>query len=306
MKLFRRGFTLIELLVVIAIIAVLIALLLPAVQQAREAARRSQCKNNLKQLGLAIHNYEEGNKLLPIAAMGANACGSQSGSVWMRGLLPFMDQAGMAKGWRHDLCYTIGTNNPIIQSQVAGFSCPSDTPSRTWNSTPNYNYAVNLGNTTVDRATPFNGVTHALAPFHKNTGSVTGIARRISDIRDGTSTTLFVGEIRQGPTVAVTDLRGLIWYGEHVGFTAHYAPNTSSPDNMNAGFCGGAPAAAQGMPCQASSGAAPLNFSARSTHTGGVHVLMGDGTTRFVNNTIDINTWQALSTMNNKETVGEF
>ncbi len=306
MRSFRRGFTLIELLVVIAIIAILIALLLPAVQQAREAARRSQCKNNLKQLGIAMHNYVDVNKLLPIGAMGANACGSQSGSVWMRGILPYIEQDALAKRWRHDLCYTIGTNNPIIQTLLPALTCPSDTPSRTWNATPNYNYAVNLGNTTVDRVTPFNGVTFALAPFHKNTGSVTGIARSLSEIRDGTSSTLLLGEIRQGPAVAVTDLRGLIWYGDHVGFTAHYSPNSSSPDNLNAGFCGGAPAAATGMPCQGTTAAAPLNFSARSQHTGGVHVLMADGTTRFINNTIDINTWRGLSTMGNREVVGEF
>src|SRR3954467_13906096 len=90
----RSGFTLIELLVVIAIIAVLIALLLPAVQQAREAARRSECKNKLKQIGLAFHNYHDSLNILPIGAHG-----DQTGHVWCRYILPYIDQANIYNQW---------------------------------------------------------------------------------------------------------------------------------------------------------------------------------------------------------------
>ena len=121
---FKSGFTLIELLVVIAIIAILIALLLPAVQQAREAARRTQCKNNLKQLGIAMHNYHDTTNKFPIAGMGANSVNitdaNQSGNVWMRYIMPYIEQSAMYNQWNEGVQYAVGNNNTIIRSTIPG------------------------------------------------------------------------------------------------------------------------------------------------------------------------------------------
>tara|TARA_R110002111_G_scaffold2705_5_gene18052 strand:- start:43026 stop:43949 length:924 start_codon:yes stop_codon:yes gene_type:complete len=302
----KSGFTLIELLVVIAIIAILIALLLPAVQQAREAARRSQCKNNLKQLGLAMHNYHEVTGNFPIASMGIGVPGlssSQSGHVWMRYILPYIDQANMYNQWDESVQYAQGGNTALIRTVIKPLLCPSDSATKTWNNTPNYNYAVNLGNTTVESVTPFNGVSYLGGPFKYSISATTGFSFKMRDVADGTSNTLLLGEIRQGQNGQ--DLRGLIWYVPHVGFTAHYPPNSSVPDNLNSGFCVAANSAI-GLPCQGNSSTAPLNFSARSMHTGGVHVAMCDGAVRFVSENIDIGTWRALSTRFGNEVIGEF
>ena len=299
MSLRKKGFTLIELLVVIAIIAVLIALLLPAVQQAREAARRTQCKNNLKQLGLAMHTYHDTFNSLPGGYFNLTAAavpGDQSGMVWFRALMPYMDLSANYNMWDYSLGYAAGVNNTIIQTPIRGMLCPSDTPTKTWNNTPNYNYAVNLGNTDSIRTATLNSVVFLPAPFTYNNNKFYGLR----DINDGTSNCLLVGEVRQGQVGQ--DLRGLIWYGPHVGFTTNLAPNTASPDSLNSGFCQNASNSILGLPCV---GGNPL-FAARSRHTGGVHVLLGDGSVRFISQNLDINTWRNLSTMSDGQILGEF
>lgn len=299
----RAGFTLIELLVVIAIIAVLIALLLPAVQQAREAARRSSCKNNFKQLGLAMHNYHDSLSTLPFGYIG-----DVTGRGWVKGLLPYLDQAPMFNLWNEAQNYNTGANqSSVCQVRLTVMSCPSDTSAQWYNSIPQYNYAVNLGNTSSMRVNPFNGVTFYAAPFHnENNAGAVGVVYRLRDINDGTSNTLMMMEVRQGRQTQ--DLRGLTWWGPGSGATAHYAPNTSSPDALNGGFCVNQPAS--GMPCQGYTSLAdatnPLIFSSRSQHTGGVHVLMCDGAVRFVSNNINITTWRNLSSMADGQVIGEF
>ena len=125
----RRGFTLVELLVVIAVIAILIALLLPAVQQAREAARRTHCKNNLKQLGLAMHVYESSYGQFPIPALwrvDAVANTVNSGQGWGQALLPFIDQATVKNGFDETQPIWAGANNQaLIGLQLPVFMCPS-------------------------------------------------------------------------------------------------------------------------------------------------------------------------------------
>jgi prepilin-type N-terminal cleavage/methylation domain-containing protein len=299
----RAGFTLIELLVVIAIIAVLIALLLPAVQQARESARRTSCKNNFKQLALAMHNYHDSVGTLPIGY-----CGDVTGDGWIKGILPYIDQAAVFAQWIEAQNYNDGGNNQkLCGIRMAAMTCPSDSPGNWYNQICQYNYSVNLGNTSSMRVSPFNSVTFNRSPFHnENNAGAAGVAYRLADISDGTSNTLLMMEVRQGPSTL--DLRGLTWWGPGSGVTAFYTPNTTSPDALNGGFYNNTPT--QGMPAQSYAGLAdptnPLIFSARSKHTGGVHVAMCDGAIRFVSNNIDVNTWRNLSGMQEGAVVGDF
>jgi len=137
-----KGFTLIELLVVIAIIAVLIALLLPAVQQAREAARRSQCKNNLKQIGLAMHNYHDVYQGLPVANFGC------CWGTWVMALFPYIDQRALADAYVQEQMYgsdgsyrySGSRNTPVTTRRLAVMTCPSDSPSK-YSSFPQHNYS---------------------------------------------------------------------------------------------------------------------------------------------------------------------
>lgn len=316
----RFGFTLIELLVVIAIIAILIALLLPAVQQAREAARRTQCRSSLKQIGLAMHNYHDVFNQFPIGGNGTNATAiigdqNMSGHVWIRAIMPYIDLATVYNKWDQNVRYNAGPNNAIIQTAYPVFQCASDTASRTWNSVPNYNYAVNLGNTTTTRLNPFNSVNFLPGVFYTNTigdasaetpatgPSRTGRTTKISDIIDGSTNTILVGEIRQGQNGQ--DLRGLIWYVPYTGYSGHHPPNTSVPDRLSSGFCV-ATNSAIGLPCAGNDTANPIMFSSRSRHTGGVHALLGDGSVRFISDNIHVGTWRNLHTIADGQATGEF
>jgi prepilin-type N-terminal cleavage/methylation domain-containing protein/prepilin-type processing-associated H-X9-DG protein len=300
----KRGFTLIELLVVIAIIAVLIALLLPAVQQAREAARRTQCKNNLKQLGLAMHNYHDTLNRFPFAAHHWGYGG------WVLFVMPYIDQAPLYNKWNHSTQYHVAPNVSLTLGRLSAHSCPSDTATATWVATgmPNYNYAVNVGNTSLARVSPLNGVTFLKAPFYyEESRTLPAISYGIRDVVDGTSNTLMLSEVRNG--IINNDLRGLTWFGRHCGFTTHNSPNTATPDYPEPGWCP-AGASTPDLPCVGQSGydtgATPASMSSRSRHTGGVQVTMCDGAVRFISNNIDLATWRALSSMQGGEIISEF
>jgi len=290
----RRGFTLIELLVVIAIIAVLVALLLPAVQQAREAARRSQCKNNLKQMGLALHNYHDTHGTFPpgwISEIGGNPHLSggvgPTGWAWSAMLLPYLDQAPLY----NQLKVSDGTavpapadidDLPLLQA----FICPSDDEETTivdFKGTlcPKSNYpGVHGGWSGVDEANPF-GV------FGKYSRT------RIADITDGTSQTLAVGE-RDSYMKDGNKPKAATWV-VFIGGTGYL-----NVDDLFSTLGRCTNAALERYPN------AQRSDAFRSPHDGGVQFLLCDGAVRFISENMDWNLYQALATKAQGEVVGEF
>jgi prepilin-type N-terminal cleavage/methylation domain-containing protein/prepilin-type processing-associated H-X9-DG protein len=321
MRRVRAGFTLIELLVVIAIIAILIALLVPAVQKVREAAARAQCINNLKQIGLGMHNYHDTYKKLPAQ----QAVGSCCYGTWQMSILPFVEQAALWQAyvnWGNSLgtglTYEQKQNLLVTSQRLAVFTCPSDNPnaakSATYNGTTyhvtQHNYLVNVGNLDYaqggDGALPdqgnYPGIKFLGAPFGHTQQF------RLTDIIDGTSNTLLLAEVNQGQD---QDFRGLTWWAEGSGFTTYRTPNSPLPDYISNG--NGAPGCVPptqnpaNAPCQFFKPGPNFNvFAARSRHTGGVNVALGDGSGRFVANSIAWATWQALGTSRGGEPVGDF
>jgi len=316
----RRAFTLVELLVVIAIIGVLVALLLPAVQAAREAARRSQCQNNLKQVALSMLNYESSKKTLP-GGVGAFGC---CWGTWQMRVLPFLEQQGMGDLYEN-LDGNDGTgprygsqpvNIKVTSRRIPSLTCPTDTPNAPIGDPPitNHNYGVNYGNTSFFQ-TKLNEIEFLGAPFHAYTGSRSddgpvGPLRRpwpldygrpvkLAEITDGTSNTLMIAEVIQGKN---DDLRGFSWWGGASGFVTFLGPNSNSPDVVTGGVCrseqDGNP------PCvSASTRTRPRMMGSRSLHAGGgVQVAFCDGHVGFISNSVDYDSWQALGTAAGAET----
>ena len=319
MKSPRRGFTLIELLVVIAIIAVLIALLLPAVQQAREAARRTQCKNNLKQLGLAMHNYHDTYRSFPVGNYGC------CWGTWVIAVMPYMELGNMAELYENSGSYVVGDggfgarynfspNSDLVTSnRIASLTCPSDSPASNFNGQDAdglgndggddlpltaHNYAANYGATGFYQPQVLNGVEFDGAPF-KNDVTV----ETIGSISDGTSNTMLLGEVLQGN--ATGDLRGFIWFGNSSAFTAYLPPNSSEQDRLaSASYCVSDPE--NNLPCAESTTAAPDMLASRSRHTGGVQVVMADGSVQFISENINLVTWRNLASSRDGRVVGEY
>jgi prepilin-type N-terminal cleavage/methylation domain-containing protein len=308
---FRRGFTLIELLVVIAIIAILIALLVPAVQKVRDAAARTQCINNLKNVALGMHGYHDVYKKLPYGEGPGNPADpitTRRGccwGTWQMLILPYIDQGPLFALYKNlggsDLTgirYGGSPNNTTVTNmRLAVLTCPSDEPNPS--AIPpitSHNYVVNYGNTNnyqVDITTP-GAVRYGGAPF----GWAPDI-KKLTTITDGTSNTLMVSETVQGK---LTDLRGFSWWAPGAQFVTFYPPNTSSPDIVTQN-CTNRPN--ENLPCVDNGGRWNI-LSARSRHIGGVHAAMCDGTVRFVRQNIDISIWRALSTISGGETSGDF
>lgn len=315
-----RGFTLIELLVVIAIIAVLIALLLPAVQQAREAARRTQCRNNNKQLGLAFHNYHDMNlsfptgvhnsyggadPSFPYAAQGLG----MSGSSWFQFIMPFVEQPGIYRGYgpffqQANLPGGKDVYRAPSRYQVFAFAqCPSD-PSGPSESHDGFqgNYVMCVGSTNFRNGAPDHG-------FRLN-GMFYGLSfTRLRDVRDGTSSTIMGSEcIIRGKGDRNVNPRawdaGVYFNGFWFLplFSTEEGPNTSVSDRVY----GCRSTTWPGSPCVSIAAGPNARIYARSYHTGGVHCLMADGAVRFVSTNINLATFRALGTRQGRETVGEY
>jgi prepilin-type N-terminal cleavage/methylation domain-containing protein/prepilin-type processing-associated H-X9-DG protein len=338
MRIRRRGFTLIELLVVIAIIAVLIGLLLPAVQKVREAAARMSCSNNLKQLGLAMHNYHDSYGKLP-PGVGPYGC---CWGTWQAYILPYIEQDNMAKLWVNlngndntGPRYSGGTNGVNVTSKrVKILTCPSDTPNAPISATvsgvtypiTSHNYAVNYGNTSFFQAT-LNGVPFGGAPFScypsawltppgqmaseyaqnhpdhdkwAKYGPKAGEPQvAVGQLTDGSSNTLMAAEVIQGQG---QDLRGFTWWGGASGFTTWNPPNANAPDVLMGGICN--VAATYNIPCTTiSTNALPRMMVARSKHAGGLNAAYCDGHVAFISNNINIAIWRATSTSRGGEVV---
>ncbi len=295
----RKGFTLIELLVVIAIIAILIALLVPAVQKVRDAAARLQCTNNLKQLGLAMHNYHDTEKKLP-PMMGPNGC---CWGTWVVLALPYIEQGAAFKLYQNwGGSDTVNSNFPaqgtgtfprygsapnttnVTTRRYSVMTCPSDRENAPISSITNHNYAVCGGTGGTTGGAP-NG---APSGYVRRAGMFDGANRtrkiRLTDVTDGLTNTVMIGEVLQGQG---SDLRGFTWWGDASAMTTFAPPNTSTPDQIyTGGYCNNLPL--QNLPCVGTGGAV---FYARSRHTGGVNVGLGDGSVRFISETINPTTW---------------
>jgi prepilin-type N-terminal cleavage/methylation domain-containing protein/prepilin-type processing-associated H-X9-DG protein len=289
----RPAFTLVELLVVIAIIGILIALLLPAVQAAREAARRSQCTNNLKQWGLALHNYESTNKTLPFGCQNYNNnAGVNIRHSFPPALWPFLEQNAVYQKYDFSVFFHAAQNRPSVLTQVPAYYCPSDRPNGMYawqgnNERSRGDYVLNFGNTTYDQRDLDTSATSPNrflgAPFALNK------VQRFSDVVDGLSNTLGMAEVM----MSVIDNQPLDSRGDILNdglgavFMTLNGPNSTSPDHE---YCQEDP----NHPGPCSSGFGYDGYaSARSRHPGGVNTLKLDGSVSFVSDSIDLAIWRA-------------
>ncbi|MCX7419879.1 MAG: DUF1559 domain-containing protein [Planctomycetia bacterium] len=321
----RRGFTLIELLVVIAIIAILISLLLPAVQQAREAARRSQCKNNLKQIGLAFHNYLEANNTMPPAICLPSDDGAWSAQTR---LLAYLEQGTLYKQIDYRRHYSSQPN--VIRTRIATYICPSEVNDRQSIEDGLAQYPINYG---MNEGTWL--VYNPGAPFVSNDGAF-GPNSRISlaGFSDGSSSTLLMSEVKAfqaivkeapvpsvapptNPTVvgALGGSSGADFDPENghtewvegrvhqTGFTTTFTPNTKVPFTT-----GGTTYDLDYTAAEEGESATPTYaaITSRSYHNGIVHSLLADGSVKGINNNINLITWRALGTRNGREPISNF
>lgn len=305
-----RAFTLIELLVVIAIIAVLIALLLPAVQQAREAARRSQCKNNLKQIGLALHNYHDSLMVFPPGNTTCRPCvgyagwasDGQSGHNLHAGILPYIDQAPLYNqlNWRigYDYDNTAGDANhaTAVKTVLQVYLCPSSSTDTLFTyGSVSHAVAHYVGIAGTTPATPV----ATSGTFFKNS-KIT-----IAKLTDGTSNTMVVGEysgLAKGNSAATMQTSA---QAVSVANAAAWYP---ARDETGGNFCGGGYRSVAYAPNIAHTTLASTenNQSLKSQHVGGIHALMGDGAVRFLSDNINLQTLFNLSDIADGSVIGEY
>lgn len=336
----RAGFTLIELLVVIVILTVLMALLLPAIQSAREAARRIKCANNLKQLGLAVHQYDSTHGMLPptLVLKGRSTQIDWAGSMSVHArLLLFLEQAPLYSA------INFNTQDPSVNSTVTSqsievFLCPSEADPQAASNGSGYTGVVSYGWCMgSDNMYVFGGI-----PSFNRTAFGPNIVRRLSSFTDGLGQTMLASEVRgrqylrtncgwlirpspgtspaQGPqpgdSSGIFAVAGhLSWADGHVdqsGFTAAWRPNSrvvvqvadsndpTTPPVIGEGF-----SIDQDLEGNRETDGGPTfaAITSRSYHHGGVNILLGDGSVRFIKDSLVANVWNALSTVSGGEIV---
>lgn len=309
----KRAFTLVELLVVIAIIGILVGLLLPAVQAAREAARRMQCGNNMKQWGLAMHNHHSTYNKFPYGSQNARR------RTYVVALWPYMEQNALYD--KYDLTKDFfvapnnvaGTTTGLISAPVPVYYCPSDPNSSSngqyWKGDTNFrsrvNYVVSMCRW-PEGATVADSDRQGLFRSH-NTSTASNPspgAYGFKSITDGSSNTLMMAEVltpafdgsagtafRDSRADAINNSGDGRW-----AFHTTLTPNSSSPDRNNE--CGTSTNIPnQNLPCIVATSTLPVAVAARSRHTGGVQTLLADGSVQFVSSSIDLTTWRALGTI---------
>jgi len=337
----RHGFTLIELLVVIAIIAVLIALLLPAVQSAREAARRAQCVNNLKQLGLAIQNYISTNDATPPSGDGGGGFGTDILKVYSMKvrLLPFVEQASVYNAFNlmvgpSTLNGPARANSTFNHVLIAAYNCPSD-PNVGHPSYTGSNYAENLGLNWANKNYANDGPSWFLGPSTTglcgggtvNNAFTTPVS--LAAIVDGTSNTVMFSEVLKGDGSLNSDGLHMIYSGgpnsqcKYVGQpnadwqmaqdciqNAKVRNYAYKQKEWTRAYSGGGGGYTHTMPPNTKScvysavGSQVFNlFAASSFHSGGVNVAMLDGSVRFVKNSIGYPIWTGIATRNGAEVI---
>lgn len=302
----NKGFTLIELLVVIAIIAILIALLLPAVQQAREAARRTQCKNNLKQMGLAMHNYHDVHLTFPIGTRTDNAQTNTWGMSWLVGILPYIDQAPLYNmldpAIRHSgFTGNSGKTNGVIINAYLCPSSPVGAMNGAWSGQMRAQYTGISGatdGTTTSATYPVGAGWGTTLRSHSGVLISEGEVVRMRDITDGTSNTMCVAEANNyfdGKTLVHSRYGWMI--GNRNNPTAEQTYNLTTlyfPPNSTAvvgNLAGNFRSSHNGI---------------YSAHTGGVQGLLSDGAVRFVSENVDMETLRRLATRADGEVIGEY
>ena len=318
----RPGFSMVELLVVIAIIGMLIALLLPAIQAARESARRAQCTVNLKQIILAAQNFHNVHGYFPLGDQ-STPSGQIYGGVnhfWTETILPYIEEGALldidplevigASNWRID-------DNRANKVAVALYQCPSDTPGVMnvpseniygW-SRSNYVACFSADGTMVEPKAPQDQDTCNNDPA-KNPSVASGlralfninVKKRISQVTDGTSHTVAFSEVIAG-TSGTSDARGYWWGFYGAQYTAMRSPNSPLADQLQDPFCDPTK-----VPCDTTASCwSTYVVAARSHHPGAVNVALADGSARAVSDAIDSSLWRALSSMAGGETMpGDF
>lgn len=301
----RAGFTLIELLVVIGIIGILLAITLPAVQAVREAARKTQCQNNLKQIGLALANYDSAFGRLPAASIRPKGfvdnARDQPRSTWAIAILPMLEQGALHGMYDAKLNTTADANRQFRETVVTAYRCPTDPNGdimfepRTGARFSRSNYAANFGSASWGKRfwddTAFRGVM----------GQIVGL--RLTDIRDGTS-----------QTVAVAEIRTQADYGDNRGVWAHPAAGASSVgldcdkqcrginDESHSDWIPYCTSMTGNLDCHTQN-TEESNAGPRSLHPGGAFLLFCDGSVRFTSESVSVETLAAEFTSMNQEVI---